>query len=244
MAGAVALVTNADFGVGGAIAHLLARSGADVAITLADVASTELPDALRAYGVKVSVHATVVGYDNVRSAQLFRSVAAAHGRLSVFVCNQHCRVQWQIDDADMDEEALEEQYAVNVRGAIALIKAAALVVEPGGRIIALGSSLANRVGTPGLAHYSATQAAMAAYCRGASHDLGPREITINVLQLGAMETDPGMEDHETAEAERGVTALKRLGSPEEAANAVLFLAGPKSSFITGSIINVDGGYNA
>jgi NAD(P)-dependent dehydrogenase (short-subunit alcohol dehydrogenase family) len=163
----------------------------------------------------------------------------------VLVANNVRRVEGQIDDDDVDEDALEEQLSMNIKGAFALIKAASKVMNEGGRVIALGSSIADRVGTPGLAEFAATGAAIAAFCKGAAHDLGPRGITVNVVQVGVLESDvDGVHSQETLAAEREANVLKRLGRPSEVAHAIMFLAGPGATFITGSVLNVDGGYNA
>ena len=95
-----------------------------------------------------------------------------------------------------------------------------------------------------MADYAATRAAITAFCRGAAHDLGPRGININVVQIGSIQAELSEASSEMLEAEKQSNVLKRLGTPEEVAQAILFLAGPNSSFITGSVLNVDGGYNA
>jgi NAD(P)-dependent dehydrogenase (short-subunit alcohol dehydrogenase family) len=135
--------------------------------------------------------------------------------------------------------------ATDVRSVISLIKAVSKSMRDGGRVVALGSCLAERVGTAGLADFAATRAAIAGFCRGAAHDLGPRGITVNVVQIGAIESHAyqGL-SKEMLAAERDANALRRLGKPSEVADAIMFLAGPGAAFITGSVLNVDGGYSA
>ncbi|MBY5454113.1 SDR family oxidoreductase [Rhizobium leguminosarum] len=245
LAGQVALLTRADEGVGMATATALARCGANLALTLLD---TEVEPALlhelRGIGCKVVVFRAPTDSSSTQHTQLVRQVMAEFGRIDVLVANSEYRVQWQVDDDDLDEDQVEFQYSMNVKSNIALIRAVIRVMTDGGRVIALGSSLADRVGTPGLADFAATRAALAAFCKGAAHDLGPRGISINVVQMGAIAFDAVAVSPDIIESERASTALKRLGRPSEVASAITFLAGPSASFITGSVLNVDGGYNA
>ena len=241
----VALVTRATCDIGVATVEALAQSGADLALVLEIEPSPHFMESLRSYGGRV-VWFPITGSPNgVEAARLVRSVISALGRIDVLVANTIRRVEGQIDDGDVDEDALDEQMATDVRSVIALIKATSRSMSDGGRVIAIGSSLADRVGTPGLADFAATRAAIAAFCRGAAHDVGPRGITVNVVQIGAIESqaDGGL-SREMLAAEIDANVLRRLGRPSEVADAIMFLAGPGAAFITGSVLNVDGGYNA
>ncbi|MDI7860343.1 SDR family oxidoreductase [Rhizobiaceae bacterium n13] len=245
LAGRVVLLTNANHGVGLATANLLASAGADLALTVdEEVLDASFLNDLRRLGGRVEMYRWPSSASAVDCSRLTRSVASSLGRIDVLITNARHRAHWQVDDVDVDEEALERQYATTVRAVMLLVRSSVRFMESGARIIALSASLADRVGAPGLADYAASKAAITAFFRGAAHDLGPRGINVNVIQLGAIRTELPGTSRDDLNAEMQSNVLKRLGTPEEVANAILFLAGPSSSFITGSVLNVDGGYNA
>jgi len=246
LSGKVALVTGGSRGIGAASARALAEEGANVAISY--VASPDKAEAVVAELKAKDVNARAYKADQASSVdvdQLVRNVAKDFGRLDILVNNAAVAVSGAVGDANADTAALARQDAVNVHGVITAIRTAAQLMGEGGRIVTVGSGIATRASFPGLADYAATKAAIVGYSKGASRDLGPRGITVNVLQPGSIDTDMNPKDGgDFAEAQRSQHALQRFGTAEEIAAGIVFLTSPQASFVTGTVLNVDGGFGA
>lgn len=253
LSGKVALVTGGSRGLGVAIAHALAEQGADVAISYAASAdkAKAVVEALEAKGVRAVAIKADQG-DTSAAAPLIAQVVEAFGKLDILVNNAAIALQGKtIDDPTIDNDAMDRQWAINTLGVVANIRAVARVLPEGGRIISIGSGVGTRFAFPGMADYAASKAAIVGYSKAAARDLGARGITVNVVQPGVMDTD-------MAAAALGATgpvedlplgfkethAIQRVAKLSEVAGAVVYLAGPDAGYITGSVLDINGGYTA
>ncbi len=245
LTGKVALITGGSRGLGAAIAEDLAEKGADVAISYLSSAdkAAAVVEKLKAKGVRALAIQSDQA-DMAAAGPLIDAVIAHFGKLDILVNNAAIAVQGKpVGDPELDTEGLDRQWRINVLGTVATTRAAALKLVDGGRIVFIGSGLGSRVAFPGVADYAGTKAAVLGYAKGVGRDLGPRNITVNVVQPGIMPTDmaAGVADH-LPDAMMDLHAIRRVATVEEVAAAVSFLAGPDASYITGGVLDVSGGY--
>jgi 3-oxoacyl-[acyl-carrier protein] reductase len=241
--GKVALVTGGSRGMGAAIARRLAQDGADVALTY--VRSADKARAVAAEIEQTGRRALVMAADSSDAAAIRRAVdetVARFGRLDVLVNNAG------IFDAKPLQEVTPEDFdrtiAVNTRSAFIAVQAASRHMGEGGRVISIGSNLAERVPGPDMTLYSLSKAALVGLTKGLARDLGPRGIAVSLVQPGSTDTDMNPADGAGAEPQRRLMAIPRFGQPGDVASLVAWLAGPESRFVTGSVFTVDGGANA
>jgi NAD(P)-dependent dehydrogenase (short-subunit alcohol dehydrogenase family) len=240
LAGKYALVTGGSRGIGAAIAIALADKGADVAITYERSAerATQLVAAIEQKGRK----AVAIQADSGDPAAIQRSVDEAASRLGgLDILVNNAAIARNNSIAEFTVEDIDALLAVNVRGPVLAAKAAIPHLKAGGRIINIGSAGADRiVGSPGTVYYM-TKSALQSFTRGLAQELGPRDITVNLVQPGSTNTDMNPEDGEFSDFQRSLIPLGRFGQPEDVAAAVAFLATPAARQITGTVLNVDGG---
>ncbi|HBX8220321.1 TPA: S-methyl-5-thioribose kinase [Klebsiella pneumoniae] len=238
-----ALVTGASRGLGRAIALSLARAGADVVITYeksvdkAQAVADEIK-ALGRYGEAVQADSA--------SAQAIQDAvthaARSLGGLDILVNNAGIARGGPLESMTLAD--IDALINVNIRGVVIATQEALVHMADGGRIINIGSCLANRVAMPGISVYAMTKSALNALTRGLARDLGPRGITVNLVHPGPTNSDMNPEDGEQAEAQRQMIAVGHYGQPEDIAAAVTFLASPAAGQISGTGLDVDGGLNA
>lgn len=245
LSGKSALVTGGSRGIGAAIVRRLARDGADVAFTyvssLGEARAADLvADVKAAGGRALAIHADSADPDAVVAA--VDTTAAEFGRLDIVVSNAGVFPNGPVEDATLAE--IDHTLALHVRAPYLAAQAALRHLPEGGRIITIGSNLAERVPFPGVALYSMSKSALAGLTRGLARDLGPRGITANVVHPGSTDTDMNPADGAHADAQRELTAMGRFLAADDVAATVAYLAGPGARNITGTAITVDAGTNA
>jgi 3-oxoacyl-[acyl-carrier protein] reductase len=243
LSGKVALVTGGSRGIGAGIARRLAREGADVAITY--LSNVQRADEVVADIEGEGRRGLALGADAGDPQAVARAVeqtVATLGRLDVLVNNAGVLHAGPLDEITLEQ--VDATLAIHVRGAFLTTQAAVPHMGPGGRVITIGSNLAERVTDPGLTLYAMSKSALTGFTRGLARDLGASGITANVVHPGSTDTDMNPADGAHSEAERAVIALGSYGAVDDVAATVAYLAGEGGRHVTGTSILVDGGANA
>ena len=240
--GKCALVTGGSRGIGRAVCLELARQGARVAVNYAGnaAAAQETVEACRALGAEAfAIQADVAGA--AESEAMVKEVLARFGRLDILVNNAGVtRDGLMLTMKEADWDAVLD---TNLKGAFHCMKAVyrPMMKQKYGRIVNLSSIVGLR-GNAGQANYAASKAGLIGMCKSLAKELAGRNVTVNLVAPGFIDTDMTAALPETArEALLATIPMARLGQPEDVARAVGFFAGPDAGYITGQVLCVDGG---
>ena len=237
----IAIVTGASRGIGAAIARRLARDGFTVVINYAGRASEA--EQLAGEIEKVGGHAITAQADvsdPAAVARLFDAAEAAYGGIDVLVNNAGIMKVARL--AESDDALFDSHVAVNLKGTFNTLRQAARRLRDGGRIVNLSTSLVGtKLETYGV--YAATKAAVEILTAILSKELRGRAITVNAIAPGPVATDLFLDGKSPELIERmaKMSPLERLGTPEDIARAVAFLAGPDGGWINGQVLRANGG---
>ena len=240
--GKVALVTGASRGIGRAVALKLAAEGAKVAINYAGSQgkAEEVKAEIEAKGGEaILVQANVADKDAVEA--MVNQTVEAFGTIDILVNNAGITRDGLL--ARMKDEDFEAVVDTNLKGVFYCTKAVAklMMKKRSGRIVNM-ASVVGLTGNAGQTNYAASKAGVIGFSKSAAKELAARGITVNMVAPGFIATDMTEAMPEKAkEAVLGTIPMKREGQPEDVANAVLFLVSENAAYITGQIVNVDGG---
>lgn len=237
-----AIVTGASRGIGHAIAKRLAQAGFSVAIQYAhsrDPAEALVAEIESLGGSALAVRGDVATLEDVQT--LFKAAKEAYGRIDIVVNSAGIMTNTPVSAGDL--EAFDRMMAVNLRGTFLVLSQASQQVERGGRIIALSSSVIAK-SLPTYGPYIATKAGVEGLVRVLANELRGQDITVNAVAPGPVATELFLNDKSEEQIRQiaQATPLERLGTPEDIAEVVAFLASHAGSWINAQVIRANGGF--
>jgi len=240
--GQVALVTGASKGIGAAIAEHLAAAGAAVVVNYASSragAEAVVGRIRKADGKAIAVQADVA--DAAGVARLFDEAEQAHGKIGVVVNSAGIMKLFPIASGKVED--FDAVFNINVRGTFNVLQQAAKRVADGGRIITVSTSVLG-MNFPSYGAYAASKAAVEVLTRILAHELRGRGITVNAVAPGPTGTELFFEGKTQEQIDRlaKLAPMERLGTPEDIANVISFLAGPEGGWINAQTLRANGGY--
>ena len=238
-----AFVTGGSRGIGEAIAVKLAENGADVVITYVSSkdSAEEVVKKIENFGVRgMAIKADANVAENVSDA--VKKAAEEFGKIDILVNNAGILELNHVSEATLED--FDRMVNVNIRAVFAATIEAVKTMPENGRIITIGSGSGDQALLPTASLYAMSKAAVKLLTKGWARDLGEKNITVNIVQPGPVDTDMNPADGEFSEMFSSMTALGRYGKSEEIAELTAFLASPRASYITGAAISIDGGLSA
>ena len=246
LAGKAALVTGGSRGIGAATVKLFARAGADVVFSYHrnHHAAARVGQEARKNGTRIESFQA----DSSRMADTDKLVEFARdrlGRIDILVANAGVWNQEDMGIEHLTERDWDEMVRVNLKGVYTVIHFAVphMISQGGGRIVTV-SSVAGQRGTPLHSHYSATKGGVISFTKALSVELAGHNILVNCVAPGFVDTDilkPALKDKAKMKKLLAAYPLKRVATPEEVAGPILFAVSDLATFITGEVINVNGG---
>jgi len=240
LANKVALVTGGSRGIGAAIVRKIASEGAQVAFTY-----SSSPEKAQAIIEEIGDQVIAIKADSGKPQEIIEAVEktiTTFGRLDILINNAGIYIGKAFHEHTLED--YEQIMAVNVRALYLAALEAVKYLPMGGRIINIGSNMADNAMGPQTTLYTMSKSALSGFTRGLARDLGAKGITVNVVQPGPIDTDMNPANTELADFLRSRMALTDYGSGDDIAGLVAFLASDEGKYITGTAITIDGGLNA
>ena len=240
--GKVAIITGASRGIGSAIAKQLAGLGGKVVVNYSrspEKAEEVVNDIKENGGEAVAIKADISKVSEIE--MLFKETINRFGKIDILINN--AGIMKTLPLLNITEEDFSKHYEINVKGTFFACKEAMKLMENNGRIINFSTSVAGGM-TPGYSLYASTKGAVEQITRQLSKEFGPKNITINAVAPGPVNTElfTTGKTEEQIENLKSVNAFKRLGEPEDIANVIEFLVSDKAQWITGQTLRVNGGF--